>query len=67
MEGAAEGQDLNFILVPLRPSITAGELERPLVGVRAGEAEVDLVREAGLAQELGQPGVGLGVVEVAHV
>ena len=56
-----------LVLVALLPGVAARELECALVGVRAREAEMHLVRKAGLAEKLGQPGVGFRVVEIAHV
>jgi len=67
VEGIAEGQDLVLVLVTVLARITAGELERALVGVGPGQAEVNLVGEARLAKQLSQPSVRPSVVEVAGV
>ena len=67
VKAVGEGQDVVLLLVVLVVGVAPGELEGAFVGIRAGQAVVDLVGKAVFAQLLRQPGMGRRVVQIAHV
>ena len=67
MEGAEEGDDGVAVLALLRGGILTGHLDGALVAFGAGVGEEHLLHAGLFAQELGQLGAGLGVVEVGNV
>ena len=67
VEGVYQGDDGIAVRALLCGGILSRHLDGALVGLRAGVGEEDLLHAGSFAQELGELGTGLGVVEVGDV
>ena len=68
MEGLLSGDDLEVIGTIVINAILTGHLDHSLVGLRTGVLIDDLIHTSGLADLLGQDGLGhgVGIVEGVH-